>query len=94
MKERYVGYRAADHVSWVVEQGGILLIDRKTNRYIRLYYPEAAIWDLVVRGIPEKRLLRMLDVISDTDERETAKLLEKWLEKLKKDDWLLREAVS
>lgn len=94
MKEECSGYRLADHISWVVEQQGILLIDRRTNRHTWLSYPEAAIWDLVARKIPEKRLLRMLAVISATNEREAAKLLQRCLEKLHKDNWLLREAAS
>lgn len=40
----------AAHAAWAVEHDGILLIDQKKGVAQYIGYPEAMIWDMLVRG--------------------------------------------
>jgi hypothetical protein len=57
-------YRAAPQVSWAVEAGGVLLIDRATGAAVALGYPQAAVWDFLTRGESEERICAMLCAIA------------------------------
>ena len=51
--------RPAPRVTWVVEDSGLVLFDGDERRSA-LDTPEAALWDLLCRGVPWARLLRIL----------------------------------
>lgn len=51
-------------VAWSVEEGGIRIADGGRGAAAFLEYPEAAIWDFALRGIPEDRAVVMLAAIA------------------------------
>lgn len=83
--------RCGKNISWIVEQRGVLLIDTAENRHLQLSHPEAAVWDLLTRYRPNKRLLRMLAVIADTDMDAAESVLEKCLKNWVAQGWLTCE---
>jgi len=52
--------RVAQGVSWFVEEHGVLIIDELSRDSVRLSYPEAAVWDLLVRGSSTLRTASLL----------------------------------
>jgi hypothetical protein len=60
-------YRAAEHVRWTVEAGGVVLIDGATGVATTLGYPQAAIWDFLTRGEPEEKICAKLCAIASLD---------------------------
>ena len=60
-------YQAAEHVSWTVEAGGVVLIDCATGAATTLGYPQAAIWDFLTRGEPEEKICAKLCAIASLD---------------------------
>jgi hypothetical protein len=57
-------YRAAEHVRWAVETGGVVLIDCATGAATTLGYPQAAIWDFLTRGEPDQQICANLCAIA------------------------------
>lgn len=43
-------YRAAPGLSWVVQSHGVLVVDDLARQATTLSYPEAAVWELLLRG--------------------------------------------
>jgi hypothetical protein len=68
MDERETGQpiRCCCHpaVVWAVESVGLVLIRRDTSKRAVLGYPEAALWDLLSRATPMKRLIPMMAAIA------------------------------
>ena len=89
MQNDHKEYQCASNTCWIVEQQGILLINTSENRYSRLHYPEAAIWDLLTRNWPYAHLLRMLAVIFSLNSDEAVLLLEQSLEQWIANGWLI-----
>ncbi len=57
-------YRAAPAVAWVVQTAGLELFRDPGSPVVRLGYPEAAVWDLAVRGASLERITTDLAVIA------------------------------
>jgi hypothetical protein len=60
-------YRAAEHVRWAVETGGVVLIDSATGAATTLGYPQAAIWDFLTRGESDEEICAKLCAIASLD---------------------------
>ena len=60
-------YRAAEQVRWAVEPGGVTLIDGTTGAATILGYPQAAIWDFLVRGESAEQMSAKLCAIASLD---------------------------
>ena len=43
-------YQAAVGISWVVQNRGVQVIDEIARRSETLTYPQAAVWELILRG--------------------------------------------
>jgi hypothetical protein len=75
-------YRPAKTVGWAVEPTGILVLDAAAGRSVFLGYPEAAAWDLIVRGNPPARVAAQLAHIASVAPAEagrlTGELLARW----------------
>ena len=50
----------AEGMAWFVEEDGVLVIDELSRCSRRLSYPEAAVWDLLVRGHGTRRAASLL----------------------------------
>lgn len=48
-------YRVAPGLSWVVENGGVQIVDEVARQSERVGYPEAVVWELLVRGHNERQ---------------------------------------
>jgi hypothetical protein len=59
--------KVVDGVSWTVERTAVTVFAPHLDRALRLDYPEAAIWDLAVRGQPVARIAVKLEWISGLD---------------------------
>ncbi|HEX9971240.1 MAG TPA: hypothetical protein VGD14_04140 [bacterium] len=56
-------YHLNTDFSYCVDIQDIKLIDKKNNKMITLNYPEAAIFDLLIKQYPHKTLIRTLSKI-------------------------------
>jgi hypothetical protein len=52
--------RLAEGMIWFVEEHGVLVIDELSRCSRLLSYPEAAVWDLLVRGFSARRAAMLL----------------------------------
>jgi len=81
---RHVTYRPAPGVRWTIEDDGLLL-DDGTGHIAKVGYPDAAIWDLMVRGYRHGKLVELVTHIASLDESAAdelvAECLELWAER-------------
>lgn len=80
--------RCAGQAAWVVEPHGVALIHMAQGRRRELGYPEAAVWDLVTRGRPEKTICSMLELIAGIGPREARTLVDSCLDQWLAEGWL------
>ena len=65
-----LAYCAASGIRWLAEEHGVLVIDELARRSEALNYPEAAVWELLLRGHSLPETVSMLKYIAGiTDER-------------------------
>jgi hypothetical protein len=80
---RPVTYRPAPGVRWAVEEDGILL-DDGAGCIAKVGYPDAAVWDFMVRGYRYGQLVELMTHIAGLDEAAAGELvgecLERWAE--------------
>ena len=68
-------YACKPEVAWVVEDDGILLVNRATGTTRFLGYPEAAVWDLLSRGRSFARAVSTLRATTERDAAEAERLV-------------------
>jgi uncharacterized protein len=76
-------WRASDSITWTVETDAVALVDWASGRSIRLLGPEAALWDLISRGLRRDRLVEILSAVSLEDVDSTIR----WTES-RVDEWI------
>ncbi|MCG8461148.1 MAG: hypothetical protein MI919_33095 [Holophagales bacterium] len=52
--------RCAPDIAWQAESDGIRLVAADRARMLELAYPEAALWDLISRGVAGQRAITMM----------------------------------
>ncbi|MEZ5397867.1 MAG: hypothetical protein R2724_34580 [Bryobacterales bacterium] len=67
-------YTLAQGVKWVVETHGLILTDGKGKVWL-LHYPEAAIWDLLMREYPMDKVFSMMTYIASINSEEARNLV-------------------
>lgn len=76
--------RSAEGVAWAVDRGGLWLLCEASGASQWLAYPEAAVWDLLSRGLSFERTVSLLGPIaslgSDEAERLVRRCIEAWTE--------------
>ncbi|WP_310600609.1 hypothetical protein [Desulfobulbus sp.] len=82
------GPPGAAHIFWLVERQGIVLLDPRRNRQLHLAYPEAAVWDLLIRRWPAATMRAMLAVIAGIGEDEAGRLIAACLDRWRTEGWL------
>jgi len=83
--------RPARHVAWAVETKGVFVLDRATGTATFLSYPEAAIWDLAVRGETGDLIAGELSLIASLQPEESRKLVAETLERFRSEGFLVEE---
>jgi len=78
----------AEGVTWLVEEHGILVIDELSRRSQLLQYPEAAVWDLLVRGHGTRRAATLLRWILAIPEPTAETLIKNCLQEWSDAGWL------
>ncbi|MDR3631630.1 MAG: hypothetical protein P4L42_15020 [Desulfocapsaceae bacterium] len=81
--------RCPEHISWIVDCGGLLLLDFTGNRTKILSCSEGAVWDLLTRNRPEKLRIFMISVILGMEMDDAAAFLSDCLESWLRDGWLI-----
>lgn len=81
-------YRAAAGVSWVVQDRGVEVLDEAARRSQRLGYPEAAVWELLLRGHDVPAAAEMLRWVLDVPPEEARELVERCLGEWTRAGWL------
>jgi hypothetical protein len=80
-------YRAAEHVRWAVEAGGVVILDR-AGQATTLGYPPAAIWDFLTRGESEERISAKLCAIASLDAEAAQALTRETVAALRAAGWI------
>lgn len=70
-----VRYVLAPGCSWVADARGILVLDELARDACALGYPEAAIWELLLRGHSSEEAARLLQWIADLSPEEAQDLV-------------------
>ena len=72
------------HITWTIESQGICLMDTRSGNSSYLAYPEAALWDLLMRGYAHPEILEMLSAITSVKKERTTVFIQdcitEWLE--------------
>ena len=76
-------YCVAPGIKWAVEIDGIVLMDEKAGKTCFLSYPQAALWDLISRGVFFEKTLSMLSAIASLKPEDAEAFIRKTL-----DDWV------
>ena len=83
-------YHLSPGVKWVVETHGLILTNGKeTVRHV--FYPEAAIWDLISRGYRLHKIIPMMCAIASLQTEQAEQLVLKTLEEWATVGFLTRE---
>ncbi|MCP3889895.1 MAG: hypothetical protein GY702_13625 [Desulfobulbaceae bacterium] len=80
-------YQPVPAVTWVVEQHYIYLIHNQMQISQKLYYPEAALWDLLCRK-RWKVMNRVLSALLNENQAFTAKWIETTCKLWQQQGWL------
>jgi hypothetical protein len=59
-------FRPARDIAWSVEQQGVAIV-RRGGSLALLRYPEAAVWELLSRRAPRKRMIRLTAALLNGD---------------------------
>lgn len=89
----YTFYPAAE-VSWVVETGGIYLVNKAAGTALFLDYPRAAVWDLISRQYPPGKMTAMIMAIVSLANNEAEQLILECREQWLNDGLLVKEPVK
>jgi hypothetical protein len=81
--------RPGRDVSWAIASHGIRLIRRNGLEQIFLFYPEAALWDFLVRRLPDAVARRALAVVLECPEEEAGRFMERALSRWINQGWLI-----
>jgi hypothetical protein len=68
-------FRPRGTVRWTVESAGVQLFDSATGAVCTLGYPEAAVWDLMVRGRSRPAIVSLMRPIASLDPRHAESLV-------------------
>jgi len=78
-------YYPAPYIKWSVESDGIKVINQQTGLVYTIYYPQAALWDLMAREYKFKLVFRMICKITAAEPAAAHQLImesiEKWVQK-------------
>lgn len=77
-------YRPCAGVSWLVQGAGVLVIDEVARRSLMLAYPEAAVWELLLRGHDARQAGAMLRWIVGDSEQEAHSHVERYVQEWSK----------
>jgi hypothetical protein len=64
--------RVHPETTWAVVSSGVVLVRRDIGQTLALGYPEAALWDFVVRDIPMDRVRQMVAALTNTGAEDSA----------------------
>lgn len=67
-------YRAADGVHWIVGRSALTVVDRRGAARV-VGYPEAAVWDFVVRGYSMAETSTLVAAVAARDVTDAADLV-------------------
>lgn len=81
-------YQIQKNTQYVVEQTHILLLNEK-KQYI-LAYPEAAIWDFLIKQYPLKKMTKLLSSIAFITESHAEHLIKVCLKKLCQEGFIIK----
>lgn len=67
-------YRFNPDIVYYVNISGIQLHDKKNSRVIDLEYPEAAVFDLLMKKLPDDKIIRMISEIFPENQADAEKI--------------------
>jgi hypothetical protein len=86
--------RAALGVSWVVQEHGVVVLDELARRSAPLAYPEAAVWELLLREHPTHEAATALRWILNLPADQAQLLVERCVREWTESGWLARASAN
>jgi hypothetical protein len=81
-------YCVAPGIRWIVEERGVRIIDELARRSEALGYPEAAVWELLLRGHSLPETVRMVRHIAGVTGAQAQMSVERCIDRWCKAGWL------
>lgn len=82
-------FRSAPNVTWTVDAGCVQLVSVSRGVLARLPYPDAALWDFVVRGVDGSRTIAMMKHIGGfTDDDAVSSFIDARLREWVRKGWI------
>jgi len=85
-----MNYRLNPNCLYCVELRHIQIIDRVNARQLALEYPKAAVFDLIIKQVPEPTLVRMIAKIALVTESHARKIIHDTIDELVQNEIILR----
>lgn len=84
-------YRIANYIRWVVQVDAVHVINTQTGGHHRLFYPQAAIWDMLSRNYSIDKIAHLLMPIADVNVEEAQHLVKDILSDWRSEGFLKTE---
>jgi hypothetical protein len=81
-------FRPAESIQWAVEIDGVVLIDSRSGRTVKLAYPQAALWDFMVRGDSLDQMTRKMALVASIDSDRSEIWVEQTIAELVRDGFI------
>jgi hypothetical protein len=75
MRRPVTRLQPARHVCWAVELDGVVVLNERNGRSLKLAYPQAAIWDFVTRGDSRKEIVCKIAAVASLAPEEAERLV-------------------
>ena len=80
----------APDVFWTVQSAGVLVLNARTGVSAELRYPEAAVWDLLMRGRDRMRMVRILSVVAGLTTPSARREIERCIAQWQLSGWIVQ----
>jgi hypothetical protein len=75
--------------AWAVERDGILVIRQDLRKCTLLPYPEAALWDMVSRQLPIRRIISLIAAMTQEDTGSITVWIDRTVEAWHREGWVV-----
>ncbi len=89
-ENRNIVYRQDPDVSYTVESNGLILINARTGNKLVIDYPQAAVWDLIIKNYTPGMIVRMISNILLITRNQSKSIIRDTLESLYDKGFLLK----
>jgi len=85
-----INYRQNPDVRYIIESSGLILINTRSGNKLAIDYPQAAVWDLLIKNYAPDLMIRMISNILLISRTQAKSIILDTLESLYRKGFLLK----